>query len=343
MKKTITILFVTVLSCIITIQSCKKSSDEPGLHPVTFTNPQGWPQPQYNFAENPLTEEGIALGKKLFYDGKLSKDGNFPCASCHQQFAAFATWDHSLSHGFDNSFTTRNAPGLHNIAWRKEFMYDGGILHLDLQPLAPITATNEMAETLENVLNKLNADATYKSMFKAAFGDETINTQRMTRALSQFMLTMVSNNSKYDKVMRGEASFNLAEQLGYDIFKQKCVSCHKEPLFSDFSYRNVGLSIDPVLKDYGRMRITGKSSDSLKFMVPSLRNVQLSFPYMHDGRLYSLTDVMEHYRNGVINGPTTDPLLKNKIPLSNFEIGQLTAFLHALTDSSFIHDKRFAP
>lgn len=343
MKKTITILFVAVLCCIITIQSCKKSSDEPGLHPVTFTNPQGWPQPQYNFAENPLTEEGIALGKKLFYDGKLSKDGNFPCASCHQQFAAFATWDHSLSHGFDNGFTTRNAPGLHNMAWRKEFMYDGGILHLDLQPLAPITATNEMAETLENVLNKLNADATYKSMFKAAFGDETINTQRMTRALSQFMLTMVSNNSKYDKVMRGEASFNLAEQLGYDIFKQKCVSCHKEPLFSDFSYRNVGLSLDPVLKDYGRMRITGKSSDSLKFMVPSLRNVQLSFPYMHDGRLYSLTDVMEHYRNGVINGPTTDPLLKNKIPLSNFEIGQLTAFLHALTDSSFIHDKRFAP
>ncbi|WP_416440075.1 cytochrome-c peroxidase [Phnomibacter sp. MR] len=324
--------------------SCNKNdaTTVKAVTPVSFTQPAGWPNAVYNFAENPLTEEGIALGKKLFYDGRLSKDGQFPCASCHQQDAAFGTFAHDLSHGFNNSHTLRNAPPLQNLAWYSEFHHDGGITHLDLQPLAPITNPVEMAETIDNVLNKLRADAVYRSMFTAAFGSDDINTKRMTQALSQFMLTMVSANSKYDKVMRGEATFNLPESLGYDIFKQKCASCHKEPLFTDLSYRNTGLSVDAVLQDKGRMRITQNPADSLKFRVPSLRNIMVSSYYGHDGRFFDVYQVLEHYNSGVINGPTTDPLVKNKIPLSNFEKGQLVAFFTALTDSAFLKNKKLA-
>jgi cytochrome c peroxidase len=310
--------------------------------PVKFIVPKGWPQPAYDFSKNPLTEEGFALGKKLFYDGRLSKDGNFACASCHQQFGAFNTYDHPLSHGFDNSQTTRNAPGLFNLAWQKELMWDGGINHLDLQMLAPLTAENEMAETIDNVIKKLKVDKEYRKLFKAAFGDETINTQRMGKAMSQFLLQLVSSNSKYDKVMRGEASFILPEQLGYDIFKKKCVSCHTEPMFTDFSYRNNGMPLDPYLKDLGRMKITGNTEDSLKFKIPSLRNVAMTFPYGHDGRFFSLSSVFEHYRKNMVPNPNTDSLLRKKMVLSNFEIGQLTAFLYTLTDSSFLKDPKFA-
>jgi cytochrome c peroxidase len=311
--------------------------------PVAFKIPQGWPKPVYDFSKNPLTEEGIALGKELFYDGQLSKDGQFSCGSCHQQFGAFNTFDHNLSHGVDNALTTRNAPGLFNLAWQREFMWDGGINHLDLQPLAPITAHNEMGESIEAVISKLRADKKYPKLFKAAFGDETINYLRMGKALSQFMLQLVSSNSKYDKVMRGEDSFILPEKLGYEIFQKKCTGCHTEPLFTDYTYRNIGVASDRFLNDLGRMTITGDNKDSLKFRVPSLRNVSMTFPYGHDGRFFSLMNVFEHYRKNMVPDLYTDPVLQKKLPLSNFEIGQLTAFLNTLTDSSFLKDPRFAP
>lgn len=334
-------LTVFILTLLIAGGCSKENNGDPppatGPDPVTFQIPAGWPAPVYNFSENPLTKQGIALGRKLFYDGLLSKDGNFPCASCHQQAAAFATIDHDLSHGFNNQFTTRNAQSLQNLAWMKEFHHDGGINHLDVQPIAPITAPNEMAETLANVLKKLSSDAAYRTQFKEAFGTEEISTARMTKALSQFMLTMVSAENKYDKVKRGVATFTLPESFGYEIFKEKkCVNCHAEPFFTDFSYRNTGLILEPVLRDAGRMRITRNPADSLKFKVPSLRNIMLSAPYMHDGRITDIYAVLEHYNGKVINGPTTDPLVRNKIPLSNFEKGQLVAFFHTLTDQAFI-------
>ncbi|MEN9299519.1 MAG: hypothetical protein RLZZ429_1832 [Bacteroidota bacterium] len=310
--------------------------------PVKFVVPKGWPEPLYDFKSNPLTKEGIELGRQLFYDTRLSKDGTISCGTCHQQFGGFNTYDHSLSHGYNNSLTTRNAPGLFNLAWQKELMWDGGINHLDLQPLAPITAENEMAESLQNVITKLQAEKEYRRLFKAAFGDEKISTQRLTKAISQFVLTLVSSDSKYDRVMRGVDTFILPEKLGYEIFKKKCVSCHTEPMFTDFSYRNIGMPLDPFLKDVGRMKITNEPSDSLKFKVPSLRNVMRSFPYGHDGRFFSVMTVMEHYRKNMVPDPRTDPLLQNRLPLSNFEIGQLTAFLHTLTDSSFLKNPHFA-
>src|SRR5215471_5817772 len=342
MKLLPTILFILI---IITIGISWITSGDKKVkpHPLKFIVPNGWPQPSYDFKQNPPTEEGFQLGRKLFYDGRLSKDGNFPCASCHQQFAAFATYDHNLSHGFNNSFTRRNAPPLFNLAWQKEFMWDGGINHLDLQPLAPMTDTTEMAESIDNILRKLKEDTAYHRMFKAAFGDDNITIQRLTKALSQFIVMMVSANSKYDRVMRGEDSFNLPQRLGYEIFKHKCASCHTEPLFTDFSFRNAGLAEDEFLQDVGRMKITHDANDSLKFKVPTLRNAQVTYPYGHDGRFYSLLEVMEHYRKGVVNCSTTDSLLKHGIPLSNFEIGQLAAFIYTLTDSAFVNNPRFAP
>jgi cytochrome c peroxidase len=229
------------------------------------------------------------------------------------------------------------------MAWLPELHWDGGIKNIEVQPLAPLTAPNEMAEDINNVIAKLQQDAEYKGMFKAAFGDENINSQRMLQAITQFVASLVSANSKYDKMKRGEATFTTEEQNGYQLFQSKCVACHAEPLFTDHSFRNTGIPVDPALNDYGRMRITGKSSDSLKFKVPSLRNVYLTFPYGHDGRFYAIANVLEHYADGVQDGPTVDPLVKNRIPLSNVEKFYIQSFLRTLTDSSFISDPRFAP
>ena len=325
--------------------SCSKSGagSKADPTPVSFTVPAGFPAPVYQFSGNPLTREGFELGRKLFYDGLLSKDGNFPCSSCHQQFAAFSTYDHDLSHGFNNQFTTRNAPALQNLAWLRELQWDGGINHLEVQPLAPLTASNEMAEDIGNVVNKLKKDAAYNRGFTAAFGAGEITSQKMLRALAQFMGLMVSADAKYDKVKRGQASFTAAEQTGYTLFQQKkCNICHQEPLFTDLSYRNTGLTLHPTLKDMGRMHITNKREDSLKFKVPSLRNVFLSFPYGHDGRFFSVDDVLEHYNSGVRTGPTVDPLVRSGIPLTREDKYYLKAFLSTLTDTAFVNNKRFA-
>jgi|SRR5215204_2376348 len=341
-RSTFIILCVATLATT-AINACrKKDTGQHQVTPLSLQIPQGFPTPSYQFTTNPLTQEGFDLGKKLFYDGRLSKDGNFPCASCHQQFAAFATFDHDLGHGFNNQFTTRNAPGLFNMIWHKEMHWDGGINHIEVQPLAPLTAPNEMAEDINNVIAKLQADAKYRQLFKAAYGDETINSQRMLLAITQFVGSIVSADSKYDRMKTGKATFNIYEESGYKLFQAKCVSCHQEPLFTDFSYRNNGLKLNDFLKDYGRMRITNKKEDSLKFKVPSLRNVFLTFPYGHDGRFTSITQMLEHYSTGIQDSPSLDPLLKNRIPLTATEKFYLTQFLATLTDSTLITDKRFA-
>lgn len=307
-----------------------------------FRVPPGFPAPAYPFKNNPLTPAGFALGKKLFYDGQLSKDGNFPCASCHQSFAAFATFEHRLSHGFNNQFSYRNAPALFNLAWQKELDWDGGINQLEVQPLNPLLDPHEMAEALPAVISKLQGDKSYPPLFKAAFGSADINSQRILRALTQFTVSLVSANAKYDQVKQGRAIFTPFEKTGYGIFQQKCARCHAEPLFTDLSYRNTGLALDSTLKDFGRMRITGSSADSLRFKVPSLRNIYLTAPYGHDGRFATLTDVLDHYAHGVQPGPSLDSGLARGIPLTDNDKYYLISFLGTLTDSSFVNDKRFS-
>lgn len=339
MKTLITISFVIVSLLSLSLLEAIKLPT-----PLQLKLPKGWPKPSRNiFANNPLTEEGFQLGRKLFYDGKLSKDGNFSCASCHQQFAAFSTFEHDLSHGFNNGFTKRNAPGLFNIAWMKELQWDGGVNHLEVQALGPMTASNEMAENLDTILIKLNGDTAYKRMFKAAFGTGVINSQRLLRSLSQFVGSIVSSNAKYDKVIRKEATFTPGEQAGYQVYRSKCSNCHAEPLFTDNSFRNNGLTVNTYFKDYGRMAITGIASDSLKFKVPSLRNITVTYPYMHDGRFFTLGQVIEHYRTGIQLSSTLDTLLKNKILFTKLEKNDLITFLTTLTDSTLLHDKRLGP
>jgi cytochrome c peroxidase len=311
--------------------------------PLKFEIPKGWPKPPKDiFVTNKLTEEGFQLGKRLFYDGNLSKDGQVSCASCHQHFAAFSNYDHDFSHGINNSFTTRNAPALINVAWMNKLHWDGSINHIEVQPLAPLTAPNEMGESLDSILLKLNTDLTYKQMFKAAFGDEMITSQRMLKAIAQFVGCLVSSNSKYDKVMRGEAQFTDYEMSGYKIYKKNCSSCHKEPLFTDNTFRNNGQQLNKY-KDIGLQKITHKEDDLLKFKVPTLRNVQLTLPYMHDGHINSLYKVIDFYSTTIdTTQQNLDDILKRKINITKKERIELVYFLFTLTDSSFISNPRFS-
>jgi len=316
---------------------------EPGPQPLRLKIPKGWPAPTAIFRHNPLTKEGFELGRKLFYDGRLSKDGNFSCASCHQPFAAFATLDHDFSHGFNNSLTKRNAPALFNLAWMRSLHWDGSIPNLEIQPLHPLTAPDEMAENVDSVLKKLRADTAYKRLFKAAFGSSLINQPRMLKALAQFTGSILSCSSKYDRVMAGKEKFTQSELQGYQVFKNQCNNCHREPLFTDNSFRNNGLPPDPAHNDPGRMGFTGNAKDSLIFKVPSLRNLYLTYPYMHDGRFLTLQQVLEHYRKGIdIQQPTLDRLLKTRLPISPREEVDLLAFLFTLTDETLANNPRFA-
>lgn len=333
-------IFTAILHTVIVNDGCKKNNAFVPT-PMPLQVPNGFPSPTGVFAENLPTKEGFELGRRLFYDGQLAQDGQTACASCHQQFAAFATFDHDLSHGVNNQFTTRNSPTLFNLAWQNIFHWDGGINHLEVQPLAPITAPNEMGETIENVINKLKQDARYRTMFKAAFGSDEINSQRMLKAIAQFVGSMVSANSKYDQMKRGAAVFTPAEQNGYQVFLAKCNSCHREPLFTDHSFRNIGLPMNG-LKDLGRMAITGKREDSLKFKVPTLRNIMVSFPFMHDGRFVGFDQVFNHYSRGAVPSPTLDPLLRAGIPLNNNERNALLAFFQTLTDQEFMQNPLFS-
>lgn len=335
MSRKAAILFVLVL----TVAFCAyKAPDTP-----LFQVPKGWPQPAYDFKAKPLTKEKVALGRALFHDPILSRDNTISCSSCHLPNTAFTHVDHDLSHGIDGRIGTRNSPALVNLAWGKSFMWDGAVNHIEVQALAPIENHLEMDESIANVVKKLQATPVYGAMFKNAFGDTLVTGERTLKAIAQFMLTLVSADSKYDKVMRGEAAFNQWEEKGYTLFKSNCASCHKEPLFTNESFENNGLAVDTTLNDYGRIKITHRASDSLKFKVPTLRNVEVSYPYMHDGRFKSLQMVLFHYTNGIQQSPTLAKQLKNGIVLSEDDKRCLIAFLKTLTDEAFLHNPSFQP
>ncbi|MBS1771589.1 MAG: c-type cytochrome [Bacteroidetes bacterium] len=303
---------------------------------LTFVVPKGWPKPVYDFNRNPLAEGKIQLGRLLFYDPLLSKDSTISCASCHSSFNAFTHVDHSLSHGISGKIGTRNSPALMNLAWQKDFMWDGSINHLDVQALAPISNPLEMDESLVHVVAKLKASAQYKSMFYNAWGDSNITGERVLKSLSQFMLTLVSCNSRYDSVMRGEKKFTTEEANGYTLYKKNCAGCHAEPLFTNGQYENNGLYVDDSLHDIGRMKVTKNRADSLKFKVPTLRNLKYSYPYMHDGRFKNMGQVINNYMLGLQHTPTLSPKLQKGVYFTDEEKVDLMAFLFTLNDKSFI-------
>ncbi|RDC57753.1 cytochrome-c peroxidase [Pedobacter chinensis] len=324
--------------------ACSKNEDEiiAPEKQITFSVPSNFTAPAYHFEDNKITNAGFALGKKLFYDARLSADKSVSCGSCHQQFAAFANLDHKVSHGVNNCQGKRNAPPLFNLAWQKAFFWDGGVKNIETSPLNAITDACEMGTDVETIINLLKNTSPYPQMFNKAFGSVEINSQRILKSITQFMAVLVSGNSKYDLVMRKEngASFNSLELAGYHLFKEKCSSCHAEPLFTDFSYRNNGL--DLVSADEGRSHITGLATDFGTFRIPTLRNIEYTGPYMHDGRFYSLDEVLEHYNSGIKPSPNLDPLLKSGIPLNSSEKEQIKAFLKTLTDNEFIKNTLYS-
>lgn len=307
---------------------------------ISFTIPEGWPAPTYNFENNTLTNAGFYLGRKLFYDPRLSRDNSTSCGSCHQAFAAFAHAEHDLSHGVDGLLGNRNSPPIFNLNWHTSFFWDGGVNHIESQPINPIQNPVEMDETLPNIIAKISTDEKYRQMFKEAWGDETINSQRIFKSIAQFMGAMVSANSKYDQYTRGNATLTQEEQNGLTVFNNNCATCHKAPLFTDFSYRNNGLKPSTV-NDSGRAHITREAQDMYKFKVPSLRNLKYTAPYMHDGRIKSLEHVLDYYATGIHQSATLDAQLQNGIQLTTQQRSDLLAFLNTLNDESFVKDKRF--
>ncbi|RYY53604.1 MAG: c-type cytochrome [Chitinophagaceae bacterium] len=344
MKKSFKLILVLALLSVALsygLNSCKKQDNPNDLHYINQEKPEIFPEPLYHFADNPLSEEGIALGRKLFYDGRLSLDGNYPCASCHQQSAAFGTFEHDRSHGYNGSHTLRNAPPLYNLAWRSSFHWDGEFADFRSEAAQPINSHNEMAESFNGVIDKLQKDPEYRNMFRKVFRTEFISADNMLKALAQFTGTMVSANSKYDRFKKGEATLNTQETEGYELFTQHCAGCHPEPMFTDNSFRNTGLPLDPVLDDHGRIRVTGDAGDEGKFRVPSLRSVYLTSNYMHDGRFNTLLQCVNHYRTGIQAGPNVDPALVAGISLTDAQAVNITLFLRTLSDSSFLTDTRF--
>jgi cytochrome c peroxidase len=293
---------------------------------IRLPYPDHFPNPTFDFQKTPLDSTKILLGRILFYDPILSKDNSISCASCHSPYNAFAHTDHDLSHGIFDAIGTRNAPALFNLAWQKEFMWDGAINHIDMQALAPISHPDEMGSSINEVVSTLNESNAYKDLFQKAFGEKTITGAKVLKALTQFQLTLVSANAKYDKVKMGKDSFTLQENNGYLLFKKNCNTCHREPLFSTYQFANNGLPVDTTLNDFGRWQVTGQTKDSLHFKIPSLRNLSYSYPYMHDGRFKTLREVLNHY-------------MEQKIPLTSNEKADIIAFLLTLNDVDFVFDR----
>lgn len=340
------LLTISALVLLILLQSwlltaCKKEPGTKGLTPLTLAQPALFPAPHPVFQNNPLTQEGFELGRKLFYDPQLSADKLTPCSSCHQQLAAFGTYEHDRSHGVFGTHTLRNAPPLFNLAWSSTFHWDGEFVALEDEFTHPLTGSTEMGETYQQIIRYLENDPEYRAAFKKVFKSPFIQPVFIHKVLAQFTGSMVSAASKYDRVKAGTDHFTAQETNGYQLYTTHCAGCHPEPLFTDYSYRNTGLPVDPLLNDYGKMRISGNSSDSLKFRVPSLRNTYISANYMHDGRFNTLQQCLNHYRGNVQQSATLDPMLVNGIQLTNTECTELISFMRALTDSVFIRDTRY--
>ncbi len=303
-------------------------------------------------SNNPLTEEGVALGKKLFFDRILSKDNAQSCASCHFPQKSFSDTT-AFSDGVDGNFGTRNAMPLFNLAWtfNERFNWDGSAFGLENQAFEPVRNPLEMHSNWKDVAIKLQEHPVYPDLFAKAFGNATIDSILVVRAFAQFERTLISSNSKFDKYLRGEVNLTAAEQNGFNIFmdeaKGDCFHCHgsnNNPLWTDNNFHNNGL--DAIFTDLGLGAVTGDPNDNGKFKTPSLRNLAFTAPYMHDGRFTTLEEVINHYSEGLQNSPTIDPLMKKVneggVNLSAQEKLDLKAFLLSLSDTDFINNPNFS-
>lgn len=307
--------------------------------------PQGFPDiliPD----ENPMTEEGVALGRRLFYDPILSADDSQSCASCHIQSHGFAE-SSRFSTGVDGITGKRNAMALINAPWFRSLNWDGSAASLENQAFEPVTNPIEMHNTWPNAVEKLKAHSHYPDLFFDAFGTTDFDSTHVVKALAQFERTLISSNSKWDRYLRGEVQLSQSESRGFEVFfseKGDCFHCHSTILFTNNEFHNNGLN--SVFADSGLFNVTGNPNDIGRFRTPTLRNVVFTAPYMHDGRFETLEEVIDFYSEGLQYSPTIDPLMKNVdeggVRLTEEEKFNLLAFIKTLTDSSFVNNPAFA-
>lgn len=331
-RKLVFISAVTVLLAI----SCSKDETTPATDygpydptPVEMKIPAFFPIAEIP-ADNPLTLEGITLGRRLYYDKILDGAGMNSCSSCHQQAYAFSTPSSGL-----------NVIQHQNLAWSRYFLWNG-MLDSTLEDAMLF----EVKDFLKTDLRKLNGNEDYKKLFWQAFGVTEITYRETAYALAQFLRTATTSNSRYDQALRHETFLTDEELEGYQIFfteKGDCFHCHPTPLFTDQQFRNNGLDDTYTAENWGRYEVTGDASDMGKYKSPSLRNVELTAPYMHDGRYKTLEEVVEFYNSGVHLTPSVDPIMtkpgkENGLELTQQEIQWLVAFLKTLTDTSFLNN-----
>jgi cytochrome c peroxidase len=334
---------VTVISVAFALFSCNKTEQ---INPISeselMSYPDHFPTPHYNFENNEFSTEGFELGKKIFFDKNLSSDQTISCASCHHQQFAFSDAGLPVSEGVEGRLGRRNSPPLFNLIWHKSFMWDGGINHIEIMPIAPFTDHAEMDLEMSEVVDLLNNSPVYRNAFQDVFNSSTIDSQKLLFVLTQYMGALVSGNSKYDKVERGETTFSQTELQGQSLFNAHCASCHTAPLFMDNKFHNNGIEPN-IAVDEGRYEITQESNDIGKFKTPSLRNVMLTYPYMHDGKFMNIEEVIEHYSEGINATDNLSPLLpQGGFSFTNEEKNALIAFLKTLTDWEFVYDTRFS-
>lgn len=355
MKSTILGILLVVFAVFL---SCKKDNTAYQPTPYQLKIPSHFPDMPIP-EDNPMTVEGVELGRKLFYEKLLSGDNSMSCGTCHAPSSSFSD-PNQFSTGIDGSVGTRNSMALINLGWDSFFFWDGRAKTLEEQVLQPVENPIEMHETWSNAIQEISSDVEYRNMFYRAFGEKGIDKYKAAKALAQFLRTMISGNSKYDVMYKVENNLPLsaqeqalyntvtAEELaGYDLFKSlngaDCFHCHNGPLMQVQKFSNNGL--DATFTDLGRAEVTGSAQDEGKFKVPTLRNIELSGPYMHDGRFATLDDVIDHYSHGVQMSPTIDPLIEfanqGGVQLDPTEKQWLKAFLLTLTDESFVNNPDF--
>ena len=347
--------------CYLLVSSCAKNEsttpEEEGYEPtpLTLEIPRLFGEkisPPIIPGDNPQTVEGVALGKKLFFDPILSADNTLACAGCHAPSEAF-TDSRQFSPGIDGIDGNRNSMPLFNLAWnyKENFFWDGRASSIENQALQPVIDPVEMHNTWPNAVSSLQSDSEYPQLFSEAFGTSNIDSTMVSKAIAQFVRTLISGNSRYDQFLRGEIELTEAESNGLDVYVDEtrgdCFHCHGTPpnnlLWTDNDFHNNGL--DEIITDLGRGGATGDPREFGAFKTPSLRNLAYTGPYMHDGRFETLEEVIDHYSEGLVYSETIDPLMKavgeGGVHLTEQDKQDLKAFLLALSDESFINNPDF--
>lgn len=333
-------VFLKILPFLFLLASCSHDDYESIVYDnpeLSINIPVGFPELNNSFYTNKPTKYGVALGEKLFHEKRFSADNTISCASCHIQSSAFAD-NNVQAIGIDGRIGLRNTPPIQNLAFMRFYNWDGSKLSLENQPIVPIITHEEMDSSILEVIGKIQNDVSYKELFQKTFGDENITPERIYRSIAQYEYTLISANSKYDKVKRNEATFTENEMLGYQVFQQKCTSCHSTELFTDQTFRNIGFPINTNSNEAGRARITGNMDEYMSFRVPSLRNVEYTAPYGSFGQFATLKDVLDYFDNGVLGADNLDPVFKNngnRISLTEQEKEDLISFMKTLSDVEF--------